>query len=88
MCHRAGPFAVDGQFRHFHPAAKDQPVYFSPASATSIPTTASYLSGEVPLSEFISATHQISRAKPVHLISPSLGTGSPTNTAIEEREET
>ena len=39
VCHRAGPFAVDGQFRNFHPASKDQPVYFSPASATSIPTT-------------------------------------------------
>lgn len=33
--HTAGPFAVDGQFRNFHPAAKDQPVHFNPASATS-----------------------------------------------------
>ncbi|MFF8327984.1 hypothetical protein, partial [Rhodococcus qingshengii] len=35
--------AVDGQFRNFHPAAKDQPVHFNPASATSIPATASQM---------------------------------------------
>lgn len=38
---RAGPFALDGLFRNFHRARKDEPVHFNPASATSIPTTTS-----------------------------------------------